>query len=347
MPALLLTILLLTVSAPAQDHAPGGDPGSTYLLLLNKADASVSIIDPITRSESRRIAIGATPQDLAVSPDGRTAAVRSQQAGDALTLVNIAAGKRVGHFELYESSEPQGQAPARHTTQPEGMCFLPCGRKILLPDAAKQQLLVFDIEKQAVERSLPTGNQRPAAVAVSRHGDAAFATNPLSQTLQVIDLASTRPKPTRDIPTGIGTQGLVACPAGDLIWLIQRTNSAIQVLDTSDHLRSSTIETPDTPTRLAFSNDGSLALISCSEAGTVLIFDAPQRTLRQRVAISGDNSEVSCLPVALCVDPDSRFAWISCTRGEFLAVLDLASLEVVDRVATRPGPGSIAFAQIR
>ena len=52
------------------------------------------------------------------------------------------------------------------------------------------------------------------------------------------------------------------------------------------------------------------------------------------------------LPIGICVQPDGDFAWIACQRGEFLAVIDLQTLAMVDRVQARRGPDGMAFASI-
>ena len=43
--------------------------------------------------------------------------------------------------------------------------------------------------------------------------------------------------------------------------------------------------------------------------------------------------------------PDSRFAYVTCARGEFVAIVDLQRGELVDRIDARKGPDGIAYAR--
>jgi hypothetical protein len=51
------------------------------------------------------------------------------------------------------------------------------------------------------------------------------------------------------------------------------------------------------------------------------------------------------MPLGVCVQTDSKFAYVACVRGEFLAVVDLGKWEVVDRIATGQGPDGMAWAR--
>ena len=65
----------------------------------------------------------------------------------------------------------------------------------------------------------------------------------------------------------------------------------------------------------------------------------------REVSIHGDRSEQSSLPVGVTSGSDGRRAYVTCARGEFVAVVDLASAEVVDRIDARKGPDGVAYAR--
>ena len=348
MQPLLFTIALFASFAAAQNSNPVTEQSTTRLLLLNKGDTSLSMFDPIRRRETQRLAVGEQPSALAVSRDGRLAAVHGRREGShlsTLTLIEIPSATTLGSYRV----EPE--RPTKSGTKDRGAApalrFLPGGRQLLVADPAAQQLLLFDIERKAVVRTVQTKDVSPQQLAVSDNGQLAFTTNPTCGALAILDLRAGREQPNSVIPTGSGCTDLAVSPTDGLVWLANRTTETLHLFDPEAKRRIASIELPAAPTRLAFTPDGTQALTTCSDTGDVLVIDVRKRTLRRRIEITGDNSEVSCLPVAVCVEPGGQYAWAACTRGEFLAILDLTTGELIDRIPTRPGPGPMAFATPR
>lgn len=347
---LLFTIALFAGFAAAQSDDRKSEKSPTCLLLLNKGDASVSIFDPIGRRETERIAVGGHPQALAVSQDGRLAALHSPGHGRSLgtlTLIEVSSAKSLGSYPIDHGRPTKDLVRTVEGDPPRALQFLPGDQQLLVADAHAQRLLLFDIDRKAVARTIPTAGVSPQLLMVSRDGHLTITTNPTSRALAILDLREGGELPARVIPTDPGATDLAICPADGRVWLANQTTETVHVFDPGTRQRTASIELPDAPTKLAFTPAGDLALATCPRAGDVLVFDTRKQTLRRRIEITGDNSEVSCLPYALCVEPGGLYAWVGCTRGEFLAILDLATGELVDRIPTRPGPGPMAFATPR
>jgi YVTN family beta-propeller protein len=96
--------------------------------------------------------------------------------------------------------------------------------------------------------------------------------------------------------------------------------------------RSQTFEVPAKHSnRLKFTPDGKLALISDPTTGNVFVIDvASRRTIKQLTAERG----VTGLPVA----PDGSKAYAAATTANWVAVIDLKTLEVSGKIATGTGP---------
>src|SRR5688500_5153 len=80
----VLTILLVASTAKAVD--------SGTLLVLNKSDTTVSLIDLASRKVVATVPTGVGPHEVAVSPDGKIAVVANygaQTPGNSLTVINI------------------------------------------------------------------------------------------------------------------------------------------------------------------------------------------------------------------------------------------------------------------
>ena len=128
-------------------------------------------------------------------------------------------------------------------------------------------------------------------------------------------------------------------------WLVDPESDTLTVLDP----RRGPLATPLALGRgagpVAFSPDGSLAFLACTNSGELMIFDTHRRALVAEVSMHGDRSEQSALPLAVACGADGRFAYVSCARGEFIAVVDLHRREYVDRIDARKGPCGIAYAR--
>jgi YVTN family beta-propeller protein len=96
---------------------PGGAPAAggarhPTAFVVNSASATVTPVDLTTRRAGPPIPVGARPQAIAITPDGRTAYVASYGA-NAVTPIDVATG-RAGH------AIPAGQAPDALVVTPDG-----------------------------------------------------------------------------------------------------------------------------------------------------------------------------------------------------------------------------------
>src|SRR5687767_11419803 len=99
----VLTLLLLASTANAVDAGT--------LLVLNKSDNTVSLVDLASRKVVATVPTGVGPHEVAVSPDGKIAVVANygaQTPGNSLTVINILSKQVVKTIDLGEYRRPQG-----------------------------------------------------------------------------------------------------------------------------------------------------------------------------------------------------------------------------------------------
>lgn len=345
-------ILLLVPFATATTFVlPAQAPATATvdrLLVCNKGAASVSLFDPATRREIAALPTGEGPHEVAVAPDGRTAVVANyggREPGRTLTVVDVAAAKVLRTLELGERRTDGGEPRTVAFARPHGLHFVDAGHVLVTSEAARRLLLV-DVASGAIDRQWPTPQRTMHMVAAAPDGHTAYTTSVAEGDLAAFDLtASTPGTPLFRLPTGEGSEGLATDPRRGAIWVANRTAHTLAVVDPRTHTIAATIPTGDLPFRIAFTHDGAQALVTCAEAGEVQRFDAAKHTPLGAVTISGEGSELSPLPMGIVVDPDDHFAWVTCGRGEFVAVLDLAKSRVVDRIVARAGPDGLGYAR--
>ncbi|MCA1616584.1 MAG: YncE family protein [Acidobacteria bacterium] len=90
--------------------------GAAAVLVLNKADNTLSFVDPETLKVSARVAVGEGPHEVVVSADGRTAYVSNygtqQVVGSSISIIDIAARKELRRVDLGALRRPHGLAVA-------------------------------------------------------------------------------------------------------------------------------------------------------------------------------------------------------------------------------------------
>lgn len=224
---------LLSVSLTATARAQEGT-----LLVANRTGGSISLFDFPSRVEIARLPIGPIiPHEVAVSPDGRRALTAEygpeNRHGRHVVLIDIPEARIVGRIDLGPKSRPHS------------VLFHPDGRHAVATMQDADQLAVIDLQAMKVVRTLPTGGREGHMVRLSPDASRAYVTSRgAAGTLSVIFLTEERPPVI--IPTGRGAEGIAVSPDGREVWVANRHEETISVVDTASLRVAATI-----PSRLA------------------------------------------------------------------------------------------------
>src|SRR5438552_8623996 len=94
---ILLSAVLLALSAGAQTSGP-------CLLMLNKSDSTLAIVDPQTLKVVGRVPTGNAPHEVTTSPDGRFAYVSNYgtgpEPGNSLSVIDLVAMKEIKRVDI-------------------------------------------------------------------------------------------------------------------------------------------------------------------------------------------------------------------------------------------------------
>lgn len=331
-----------------QAQEAGATAVTDRLLVCNKVDSTLTMLDPAAGTEIAVLPTGEAPHEVAVSPDGRTAVVSDYGAkvpGHTLTVVDVAAAKVVRTIDLVWTEPGSEGATEKRLLRPHGSRFLD-DRRLVVTSEMGRRLVFVDVADGKVTRTLATPQATMHMVAGIAGRDQLAATSVTDGTLALFDAIATGKEPPRVVATGKGAEGLAMRPGTGEVWVGNRGEDTVSVVDPAKGEVVATLTTSGFPFRIAFTADGARALVSCAEGGEVLVFDAASRAQRQAISITGDGSELSAMPMGLCVDPEGRFCYVACGRGEFVAVLDLAKGATKTRLRAGRGPDGIAYARL-
>lgn len=330
-PALLIACLATPVSADT-------------LLVANKSDHTVDLIDLDSGSSLATLTTGTGPHEIAVSPDGSTAIVADYGnragAGSTLTVIDVPSAKVLRTLSL-----------GRHT-RPHGLAFLSDNRVAVTAEGSAHLLLV-DPDSGVID-AIETAQRVSHMVAIA--AGKAFVANIGSGTVTVIDLESGRK--LVDIETGAGAEGIATTPDGNEVWVGNRAADTLSIIDPASLEIIGTVPCPGFPIRIAITPDGRHALVSAAESGEVVLFDVNARREIARTALDlstasdaaqrlfGDRFGESPVPVGLVISPDGQRAWIAATQADAVVVIEPTTLEIVTVLTAGREPDGMAYSPL-
>lgn len=335
-----LAFLMTAAGAAAADL-------SGTLVVLNKADASASLIDLASGEVRATLPTAEGPHEAAVSPDGRLALVGNYGTrdvpGSSLTVIELAAAQVIRTIDLGEYRRPHG------------LRWLPDGRRALVTVEDNRALLEVDVSTGDITRAFSTGQEISHMVELALGGTRAFVANIGSGTVSAIDLGKSGR--VRHIATGAGAEGLTVTPDGREVWVTNRAADTVSVIDAASLEILATIPTASFPIRAAMTPDGTHVLVSCARSGDIAVIDAAKRTIVRRIPqdleaadtegrLFGNRFDRSSVPIGIVVHPAGSTAWVAHTNADVVAELDLETWSVTRLLAAGREPDGMAYSPL-
>lgn len=325
----LLAPLLLAFCVSALAANPG------TLLVLNKADNTLSLIDLGTKKSVATIPTGEGPHEVAVSPNGKIAVVcnygSSPTPGNTLTVIDVAARKSLRTIDLGKYVRPHGIAWLR-------------GNDVVVTTEGTKTLLTVDIEAGKVTAAIDTDQFGSHMVALAPAHDRAFVANIDSGSISVIDLKQQRR--IANVMTGDGTEGIAISPDQREVWAGNRDGNTISVIDVASLKIVATLPSTSFPIRVKFTGDGKQVLVSNAQSAAVAVWDAATRREIRRIKIQEPKASQWGSPIGILVAAPLSRAFVAAPNLDQVAVIDLKTWEVVDWLTTGHEPDGLGYSQI-
>lgn len=331
----IMTILATVAAFLTPAHADDGT-----LIVLNKAEASASLINLENGQEIKRVPVGEGPHEVAVSPDGRIAVVAdygAQQGGNTLTVIDVINGEPVSTIDLGSNRRPHG------------IVFLDA-RRVIVTTEASQSVQIVDVVDQAVLHTISTDQAGTHMVAVTPDGTRAFTANIGSDNVTVIDL--TEMKVVAQIMTGDEAEGIDVSPDGKEVWVSNRREHSISIIDVATLKVLQKIDCGRMPIRLKFTPDGSKVLVSNAQSAEVAVFDAVTRQEVQRVKIELPSTGEQMLgsrgpvPIGILLTPSGTLAYVASANADVVSVIDTETWTIQQPLIAGEQPDGMAYSPL-
>ena len=303
---------------------------SPALLVLEKSDEKLAVVDPATLKVVGRVPSGSAPHEVVVSDDGKFAYISNyaDQRGvkKTISVVDLSAQKAMAPVDLGPLQAPHGLAFA--------------GGKVYFTAEGNKVIGSYDPAANKVDWVLGTGQNVTHMIAVSKEQKTIFTSNIGSDTICEIEPGGGRNGwNVTAILVGKGPEGFDLSPDGKEVWAANSGGGSVSIIDVATKKVTATLDLEtNRSNRLKFTPDGKLVLISDDGGAGLVIVEAATRKVRTRLKLGRG-------PEGIVVQPDGLKAYVALSGENAVAVIDLKTLEVAGKVATGNGPDGLAWAQ--
>jgi YVTN family beta-propeller protein len=322
----MLRLVIFAVAMASSSIACAAEPPVGDVLLIgNKGEDTVSFVDLGSGRELGRSPTGKMPHEIAISPDGKQAAVVAY--GDkTIDLFDVATRAKLKTIDL---SPNEG---------PHGIAWLRDGR-IVVTTERSQSIAVVDPVAGKLLSSIKTDQQGTHMVAVTSDGTTAYTANIPAGTVTVVDIA--KGKKLRDVAVGGRPEGIALSRDELVLWVGDLEGSRVQAFDTDTFDRLAEIKTGGIPIRVAASPDGRWIVTSNLEAGGLTIIDAVARRHVRDLPLSGKQEAGQ---VTILFSKDGKRIYAAETGRDVVAEVDLDSGKVLRRLPAGKNGDGLAIA---
>jgi len=337
------------------------------LLVVSKHEHTLAIVDPATLKVVAHAPVGQDPHEVIASSDGKIAYVSIYGGGafHVINVIDLVGQKALADIDLSPLNGPHG------------LEFL--GGKLWFTAEGSKAIGSYDPAKGKVDWVMGTGQNRTHMLYVTPDEKHIYTTNVASGTVSILEKAPAQMgpppgpppgsapgqnqnqpppggpggpppgmggpggQPRMDwnqtvIPVGKGDEGFDVTPDSRELWTADAQDGTISIVDVAAKKRIATLDAKVFgANRLKFTLDGKLALISSLGGGDLVIYDVATRKESKRVPIGHGAA-------GILMQPDGVRAYIACGPDNYVAVLDLKTLEVVGRIDAGGEPDGMAWA---
>jgi YVTN family beta-propeller protein len=320
---LLLLALIATMRA-GQAKTP-----KPVLVVLDKGDSELAIVNPGTLTVVGRVKTGPMPHEVAVSEDGRIAVATNygeHQAGTTLSVIDLDSQREIHRVELKDLSGPHG------------VQFFD-GKACFTAEGAKK-IARYDPATDRVDWTHEIGQDRTHMLVIARDGHTIYTSNVNSNTVTAVAANADRSQWTNTvIPVGKGPEGIDLSPDGLEVWAANSGDGTVSIIDTTTKQVKQVVNVGTKHSnRVKFTPDGKRALISDIATGDLLVVEVSARTLNKRIKL-GSSAE------GILIVPDGSRAFVAVSGSNKVAIVDLKTLEVTKTFVTGKDPDGMAWGQ--
>jgi YVTN family beta-propeller protein len=323
----IAAVALVSMSMNAATSSSG------LLLVANKADQTLGLIDPVTDKQIAVVAEGGqTGHEVVASPDGHTAFVPiygnsgvGLPGGDGRTLAVIdLPSRRVTHTIDFG-----------HGVRPHCAVFGPKDGLLYVTTELDKSVAVINPQTLKIIGSIPTGQPESHMLAITADGRFGYTANVGPGTVSVLDIAAR--KTLTIIPVAKHVQRISTSLDGHWVFTSDTEQPRLAVIDTRSNKVDRWIKLPAAGYGSASTPDGKYLLIAVPAADGVTVIDLATFQVLKTITVPHSPQEV-------VIRPDGQVAYVSCSAAGKVAAIKISDWST-KTIAAGPGADGLAWAK--
>ena len=303
-------------------------PVRPALLVLNKTDANLAIVDLTTFAIVAKIPVGAGPHEIVTNTEGTMAFAANY--GDA-----AAPGNTISVIDLSTQQETR-RLDVSPLQRPHGLAF--ADGKLFFTSETSRVVGRYNTVSRMIDWVIGTGQTTTHMVHATADGKTLYTANIAGNSISIIErnAAGTTANVT-SIPVGKGPEGFDVTPNGKELWAANSQDGSISIIDIATKKVTATFDAKTRRSnRLKFTIDGTRALVSDLDAGEIVVIDVATRAVTSRIPVGKS-------PEGILIDPDGTRAFLAVTGDHHIAILDLKTMALTRKIQTGLEPDDMAI----
>jgi YVTN family beta-propeller protein len=295
----------------------GGRVQAQPIFVLNSLDATVSVIDPKTFTEVRRIPTGKEPHHLYLTPDEKSLVV-ANALGDSLTFIDpktaevqrvvpmiidpyhlrfspnmkwlVTAANRLNHIDIYQWQPQDEKVPLKLVNRIAAArtpSHLSIDSKSTVVYASLQdsdQLVAVDLNSHKVRWTISVGKM-PADVFLSHDDKLLFIGLTGDSVVEVYDVQHVPARLIKRIPTGDGAHAFRAFGDKRHLLVSNRVANTISKIDMQTLSVIETYNAPGGPDCMDMLQDGKTLLVTSRWSRKLTVIDTSTKKVIRQVSV--------------------------------------------------------------
>src|SRR6185312_2347850 len=276
-------------------------PSKGWLLVANKAEHTLGIVDPATGAQVAAIEEGGvTGHEVIASPDGRTAYVpiygnsgvgKPGTDGTKMVAIDLASRKVTGEVDF------------GHGVRPHCPHFGPANGLLYVSAELDKAISIINPKTMKIVGSVPTGAAESHMFAITRDGKRAYTANVGPGTVSALDLDAK--KVIAVIPVAKQIQRMSLSVDDKLAFTSDVDSPRLAVIDTATNKVKQWVDLPGAGYGTAVTRDGKWLLVPTPKEHLVAVVDLHTMKVAHKIA-------VPATPQETLIRPDGRAAYVSC-----------------------------------
>ncbi|HTV00995.1 MAG TPA: hypothetical protein VMF13_10670 [Luteitalea sp.] len=300
-----LVVAMVAAVTPSVVAQRGG-----WLLVVNKGDRALGIIDPTTGAQVAAVPLnGVTGHEVAASPDGKRAFVpiygdsgvgRPGTDGRTMAVVDLTTRTLARTVDFGAALRPHHPVVSA------------ARGKLFVTTELANTITELDLATMKVTGTTTTARPEAHMLAITRDGRRGYTANVASGTVSVLDLE--KHALVKVLPLAATVQRISLSVDDAWAFTSDQSTPTLLAINTKTHVVERKVTLPSTGYGTASTPDGKFLVVALSKANKVAIVNLGSFTVERVI-------DVPAAPQFVLMRPDGGVAYVSCdVSGQVVAI---------------------------